>query len=285
MMMTISASKFVAVVASFLFVVGIFVGRTSHPISLGSNVQAFSLPIFDTRRRQPQQQLQHQQGMKRPIRRRRQQEHFCHGGSLTRLDLSTSNDDDDSNHEYEDLCAAIIVPGFLTGASEFQPLANELTKLGIPTIPLPMPNWHWLPCLGGRSARPILERIDYTVRWLIANDGNITKSIPPYQYSLKDAWIDFRTNPGGIAQVGGSSKVEEYPDDVTPQGSFPLPPPPLSPELEQVDKTGNRSRKSKRVAVSKNLIIVLFCVFGSVCRIDVLICRMLFLVVRTCVVF
>jgi hypothetical protein len=137
----------------------------------------------------------------------------------------TDNDDDleCEDFDYEDLCAAVIVPGFLTGAEEFRPLANELTRIGLPTIPLPMPNWHWLPCLGGRSARPILERIEYTVKWLIANDGDITKTIPSYQYSLKDVFIDFRTNPGGVAQVGGSSKVDEYPINVTPQGKFLLP--------------------------------------------------------------
>jgi len=45
-------------------------------------------------------------------------------------------------------------------------MADTLTSRGIPTVVVPMPVWHWLPCLGGRSMRPMLERIDHTVRLL-----------------------------------------------------------------------------------------------------------------------
>ena len=69
--------------------------------------------------------------------------------------------------------AAVIVPGFLTGKSEFEPLAASLTAKGIPTVVVPMGNWHWLPCLGGRSMRPMLDRIDFTVRHLAAVAGNL----------------------------------------------------------------------------------------------------------------
>lgn len=120
-----------------------------------------------------------------------------------------------------DLQVAVLVPGFLTGARDFDDLCAELTKADIPTVAVPMPAWEWIPCLGARSVRPILERIDYTVQHLIANGGDVTK-IPPYEYTLWDCWNDFWTNPGGIFQVGGSSNVEEYPV-VTPQGKFDLP--------------------------------------------------------------
>jgi triacylglycerol esterase/lipase EstA (alpha/beta hydrolase family) len=126
------------------------------------------------------------------------------------------NDDDDR------ICAAVLVPGFLTGAHEFQPLCQTLTERGLPTIAVPMPNWHWLPCLGGRSARPILERIDFAVKHLIANEGDVTRVLPKIDYSLYDTWIDFRNNPGGIFKVGGSSRVDEYPL-YEPRGKFPLP--------------------------------------------------------------
>ena len=125
----------------------------------------------------------------------------------------------------KNLHAAVLVPGFLTGADEFQTLCDALTKRGLPTVAVPMPNWHWLPCLGGRSSRPILERIDFTVQHLLANDGDISK-IPKYEYTLLDLWKDFRTNPGGVFEVGGSSKVDEYPV-VEPHGRFPLPDPEL----------------------------------------------------------
>jgi hypothetical protein len=135
--------------------------------------------------------------------------------------ISSSTTSSNNDKTIQKLDAAVLVPGFLTGADEFKPMCEELTRQGLPTIAVPMPNWHWIPCLGGRSARPILERIDFTVKHVIANDGDITK-IPNYSYTLQDLWTDFKTNPGGIFQVGGSSRVDEY-AVVQPQGTFPLP--------------------------------------------------------------
>jgi triacylglycerol esterase/lipase EstA (alpha/beta hydrolase family) len=117
--------------------------------------------------------------------------------------------------------AAVLVPGFLTGANDFKEMVSKLNDQGIPTIAVPMPNWHWIPCLGGRSARPMLERIDFTVKHLLAADGDVTK-VPNFEYSFLDAWQDFQDNPGGIASVGGSSFVEDYPV-VDPRGTFTLP--------------------------------------------------------------
>ena len=120
------------------------------------------------------------------------------------------------------LPVAVVVPGFLTGSSDFNGLCTHLAnECGIRAVPVFMPAWHWIPCLGGRSVRPILERIDFTVQHLIANQGDISK-IPPYEYTLKDFWDDFWTNPGGIFRVGGSDEVEEYPV-VQPHGRFNLP--------------------------------------------------------------
>jgi len=119
--------------------------------------------------------------------------------------------------------AAIIVPGFLTGASEFAPLVEALNRRGIPTIAVPFPNWHWIPCLGGRSMRPMLERIDHTVRHLASSPGacDVT-SIPPFEYSLLDCIKDFMDNPGGVMEVGGSAAVDLYPV-VQPRGRFSRP--------------------------------------------------------------
>jgi len=118
-----------------------------------------------------------------------------------------------------DIQAAVIVPGFLTGGDAFRSLAKSLSERGIPTVAVPMPAWHWLPCLGGRSMRPILERVDMTVRHVAA--GNIDR-IPKMDYNLVDLWKDFWETPGGINKVGGSDKVAEY-TIVEPRGRFPLP--------------------------------------------------------------
>lgn len=122
---------------------------------------------------------------------------------------------------------AVIVPGFLTGSEDFQPLADSLTKRGIPTVTVPMPSWHWIPCIGGRSVRPILERIDHTVKHVSAclseGEGESQINVPPFKYTFLDCYRDFLDNPGGVGQVGGSSTVDEYPEDVSPQGEFPPP--------------------------------------------------------------
>jgi triacylglycerol esterase/lipase EstA (alpha/beta hydrolase family) len=158
--------------------------------------------------------------------------------------------------------AAVIVPGFLTGKDEFLPLAKSLTSKGIPTVVVPMPNWHWLPCLGGRSMRPMLERIDFTVRHLAAVAGNLSDFdkatldsldenkftqkdglivpkedaiiqtdnpqllIPDYDYNIFDLYQDFRNNPGGVLKVGGSVHVEDYPL-WDPKGTFMKAPEPM----------------------------------------------------------
>lgn len=118
-----------------------------------------------------------------------------------------------------DLKAAVIVPGFLTGGNDFASLAEELTSRGVPTVAVPMPSWHWIPCVGGRSMRPVLERIDFTVRHLAASNGNVDAVPRDLAYSIGDLWGDFRDNPGGVLEVGGSAEPDDFPA-VTPRGAF-----------------------------------------------------------------
>jgi len=143
--------------------------------------------------------------------------------------LSSSSTTTNSNSNVIDnihnIKAAVLVPGFLTGAKEFEEMCDILTnEYGIPTVAVPMPNWHWLPCLGGRSARPMLERIDCTVQQLIAADGDTTQiGSQLFDYSLSDLWEDFQNNPGGVMNAGGTNgDVDSYPV-VQPRGKFPLP--------------------------------------------------------------
>ena len=171
----------------------------------------------------------------------------------TVLHASTSSHQGGSLPALPDIRAAVIVPGFLTGKDEFVPLANSLNNMGIPSVVVPMPNWHWLPCLGGRSMRPMLERIDFTVQHLAAVAGDLgdferttaegledalAKSedeqkkqsdpqllIPNFSYNVADCYQDFRNNPGGVLQVGGSAEVDQYPL-WNPKGSFPTAPEP-----------------------------------------------------------
>ena len=111
----------------------------------------------------------------------------------------------------------------------------------------------------------MLERIDFTVRHLAGVAGNLgdferttaetlDKSlenslqrsddekrrisdkiaapfdpqvlIPNVNYSLIDCYRDFRNNPGGVLEVGGSAEVDKYPL-WNPRGSFPIAPEPM----------------------------------------------------------
>ena len=124
--------------------------------------------------------------------------------------------------------------------------------MGIPSVVVPMPRWHWLPCLGGRSMAPILERIDYTVRHLSAVSGSLSDyervtteeldmkileyknqrrrdpqdSIPNFSYSAIDCYSDFFNNP--MWQVDGLEEQPiwnpkgEYPSSDEPQGRVAL---------------------------------------------------------------
>lgn len=131
------------------------------------------------------------------------------------------------------LRAAVICPGFLNDANDFAPLARALCERGIPTAVAPFPLWHWIPQIGGRSVRPILERIDHAVRWTASMDDDALKAavktgipltVPPMEYGLNDLFSDFLSNPGGVASVGGSAAPDEYPI-VEPCGRFPEAPP------------------------------------------------------------
>mmetsp|Transcript_4041 Transcript_4041/g.6152 ORF Transcript_4041/g.6152 Transcript_4041/m.6152 type:complete len:397 (-) Transcript_4041:66-1256(-) len=88
-----------------------------------------------------------------------------------------------------DVSAAVIVPGFLMGESEFKPLAESLTKRGVPTVVVPLPAWHWIACcFGKKSFRPILVRVDRTVRHVTACIANNQDVVVP---KLHYGGIDF----------------------------------------------------------------------------------------------
>ncbi|CAK9062868.1 unnamed protein product [Durusdinium trenchii] len=110
---------------------------------------------------------------------------------------------------------AVILPGFLGSSEDFEDLARDLRRAGYGAAVAPISWWHWIPCVGGRSMRPILERIDFAVNQVL-EDLNTT-SISPPSYTLQDFLVDFLTNPGGILKVGGTDDPADYPA-LTPRG-------------------------------------------------------------------
>ena len=69
---------------------------------------------------------------------------------------------------------------------------------------------------GGRSVRPILERIDFAVD--AASDPTI-KEMPWPSYSPLDLLMDFKDTPGGVLAAGGTSDPEAFPP-VEARGGF-----------------------------------------------------------------
>ena len=67
---------------------------------------------------------------------------------------------------------AVILPGYLAGAKEYEPLAQTLNERGIPTVIVSIRWQDWLPTLGGRSVTPILRQIDATVRQVKEQTGS-----------------------------------------------------------------------------------------------------------------
>ena len=114
--------------------------------------------------------------------------------------------------------AAVVVPGFLEGAAEFVGVAEALRKRGIPATVAPIHRWHWIPCLGGRSVRPILARIDHACAYATtAEELDVVAPFP--EYTAADLVSDFVNNPGGVLKAGGSADPDEFPY-VEPRGSF-----------------------------------------------------------------
>ena len=122
---------------------------------------------------------------------------------------------------------AVIVPGFLYGGDSFTEMASALRQRGIDAVVAPVSTWHWIPMLGGRSVRPILERISFAVDECAGmtfgddddDDDDDTPLIIPWSYGLQECWQDFRHNPGGVLAVGGSTDPAEFPS-YTPRGDF-----------------------------------------------------------------
>jgi triacylglycerol esterase/lipase EstA (alpha/beta hydrolase family) len=65
----------------------------------------------------------------------------------------------------------VILPGYLAGASEYEPLRRELEKRGYPARVVPLRVASWLPTLGGRPVTPILRALQATVRRTQAEFG------------------------------------------------------------------------------------------------------------------
>ncbi|CAJ1342030.1 unnamed protein product [Effrenium voratum] len=129
----------------------------------------------------------------------------------------TARNAESFGRDLQDQPFAVILPGFLGSACDFEDFAEDMRAAGYKAVVAPIEWWHWLPCIGGRSMRPILERIDHAVYQVLANDLEPVALEQP-SYTPADFLTDMLNNPGGILKVGGSDDPAEYPE-VQPSGA------------------------------------------------------------------
>lgn len=66
----------------------------------------------------------------------------------------------------------LVLPGYLRDCSEYAPLVAHLRARGYDAWAAPIRWYHWTPTVGGRSMRPILDRIHFAVKHLALADTN-----------------------------------------------------------------------------------------------------------------
>jgi hypothetical protein len=57
----------------------------------------------------------------------------------------------------------MVMPAYYTDASEFKGFVKKLRGMGYDAALPPIRWYNWIPTLGGRSVRPILDRMDYAI--------------------------------------------------------------------------------------------------------------------------
>jgi triacylglycerol esterase/lipase EstA (alpha/beta hydrolase family) len=63
----------------------------------------------------------------------------------------------------------VILPGYFASAIEYQQLEKALNDRGVTTTTVPLRKRDWIPTLGGRSVVPILQRIEFTVKYMLSH--------------------------------------------------------------------------------------------------------------------
>jgi pimeloyl-ACP methyl ester carboxylesterase len=65
----------------------------------------------------------------------------------------------------------VILPGYLAGSAPYREMEQALEQLGCSAKTVPLVQRDWFPTVGGRSMRPILERLDQTVKTVMEQHG------------------------------------------------------------------------------------------------------------------
>lgn len=105
----------------------------------------------------------------------------------------------------------LIVPGFLADASDYETLATCLNKRGLQAAVAPVRWYHWLPCLGGRSVRPVMDRVYASLVTLLYEGPDAVSTLEQDQYG----WVDFAQEMADASKgawTGGSKLIEKMPE-------------------------------------------------------------------------
>ncbi|KAF6260349.1 hypothetical protein COO60DRAFT_1700352 [Scenedesmus sp. NREL 46B-D3] len=132
-----------------------------HPRSITARPAALSRPAAPHMQQHPQQRS-------KVAPRRHSRQHvrtFVAASSITPSSGSTNSSSSSSGSLNRG--PVLVVPAFYLDAQAFKPLVQELRSRGF-NAALPPIRWtDWVPTLGGRSVRPILDRMDYALTQLL----------------------------------------------------------------------------------------------------------------------
>ncbi|KAH7434509.1 hypothetical protein KP509_06G020700 [Ceratopteris richardii] len=93
----------------------------------------------------------------------------------------------------------VIVPGWFSGCSQYYAMASYLRSKGLTALTVPLKWFNWIPSLGGRSVRPILDRISATIARALNDEDAVDESADDLEYTLIDFMKEF-INPKNGAQ-------------------------------------------------------------------------------------
>lgn len=84
-------------------------------------------------------------------------------GLAARASSNDQQQNENKDKRPDKMGTLVIVPGWLSDSSQYHAMASYLRSKGFTTLIAPLKWYNWIPSLGGRSVRPILDRIDATI--------------------------------------------------------------------------------------------------------------------------
>ncbi|EWM22016.1 conserved unknown protein [Nannochloropsis gaditana] len=99
--------------------------------------------------------------------------------------------------------AVVIIPGYASDASLYKRLENSLRARGFPCWTVPISAYMWVPTFGGRSIRPILDRIHETVLDVALSDRPLPS--PPFPAPASEAEAEKAAAPPAPPAPPGTS--------------------------------------------------------------------------------